>query len=127
MGAIAYPGIRGLMSGYEIRGAARQVYSDMQMTRLGAIKEGKPWSLIFSPGNTAVTSYSIRDGSGTTVKTMAIAQSFPNMSFVENFSSGVMATFQPNGTASIGNVTVTMGGRSLRVIVNGSSGNIRIE
>jgi Tfp pilus assembly protein FimT len=126
MSAIAYPSIRDLGRGYQIRGAARQIYSDMQMARLGAIKEGKNWSLVFSPGDNAFTSYIVRNGAGNTVKTVGITDLYTGMTYEENFASGTQVTFAANGTASSGNVRVLRDSRALRVTVNNNSGNIRI-
>lgn len=127
MSAIAYPSIRDLGRGYRIRGAARQVYSDLQMARLGAIREGKSWSLVFSPGDNVFTSYIVRNGAGTTVKTVGLADLYSGMTYEENFASGAQVTFSPNGSAGpAGNVRIVQGGRSLNVTVNGNSGNIRI-
>jgi Tfp pilus assembly protein FimT len=127
MSAIAYPSIRDLGRGYQIRGAARQIYSDMQMARLGAIKEGKNWSLVFSPGDNSFTSYIVRNGAGNTVKTVGITDLYTGMTYEENFASGTQVTFAANGSAGpAGNVRVIRGGRSLRLTVNNNSGNIRI-
>lgn len=138
---VAVFSMQGVMEGYKVRGAARQLYSDMQMARLSAIKGGRNWALCFTPG-TPFTSYSIRntpgaDGnlctsddptSGPTpffFRTVDISAAYKGMAFAQSFS-GNNVEFMPNGTASSGNVTITNGTRTVQVTVNGSTGNIRI-
>lgn len=139
--AILY--IPGIVDSYRVRGAARQIYSDMQMARLGAIKGGRNWAVCFSPGNTNFTSYSIRNTPGTDNnlctpddpstgaapfyrKDVNLSGDYSTLTFDENFT-GTNVEFNPNGTASSGNVTITKGSRTITVTVNGNTGNIRMQ
>jgi type IV fimbrial biogenesis protein FimT len=125
MSLFAYPTIRNMMAGYEFKGAARQIYGDLQMARLGAVKESRAWRVVFSPGTT-VTSYTVRNGSDQVVKTVDVSGSSSGISYTENFT-GNNVIFNSNGTASSGSITLLMGARTLQVRVNSNSGNIRIQ
>jgi len=125
LAGIAFFSSRGVMDGYQVKGAARQVYSDMQLARLSAIREGKQWSVCVNPDDT-FTSYTIQNSAGTTVKTIDIASMYKGMTFSENLGSACFL-FKDNGTASSGNVTVSKGARSVLITVNSSTGNIRIN
>jgi type IV fimbrial biogenesis protein FimT len=138
LASISFFSSRGLMDGYRIRGAAREVFADMQMARLGAIKEGTNWALCFSPG-TAFTSYTLRNAAGADRnlctnddptpyrKSVDIANLYSGMSYAANFSAATKIEFTPRGTVASGNVTITKGSRNLLVTTNGSTGNIRIQ
>lgn len=143
LGAIAVLSSQGMLENYRVRGATRQIYSDMQLARLGAIKGGRDWAICFSPGNQAFTSYSIRNTPGPDnnlcteddptsgsppfySKSVNISGEYPTVTFEENFS-GTNVEFSPNGTASSGNVTIRSGTRTLQVTVSGNTGNIRIQ
>jgi type IV fimbrial biogenesis protein FimT len=59
LGTIAALNTPQMLNSYRARGAARQIYSDMQMARLTAIKGGRSWCLIFN--GSPFTSYRIVD------------------------------------------------------------------
>ncbi|MDP2681566.1 MAG: GspH/FimT family pseudopilin [Deltaproteobacteria bacterium] len=141
--AIAVLGTEGIRTGYRVRGAARLVYGDMQMARLSAIKGGRKWAVCFSAGNTVFTSYSIRNTPGadnnlctgddpTTGaapfyrKDVDLSSGdYSTLTFNENFT-GTNVEFNPNGTASSGNLTITKGTRTITITVSGNTGNIRM-
>src|SRR3972149_4474040 len=56
LGAIAVMNTPQMLNNYRVRGAARQIYSDMQMARLRAIKEGKRFAVEF----TSATAYCVK-------------------------------------------------------------------
>lgn len=144
LSAVAMLYVPGMLDSYKVRGAARQLYSDMQMARLGAIKGGKKWAICFSPGETAFTSYSIRNTPGadnnlctTDDPTTGAAPfyrkdvnissgDYSTLTFDEGFT-GTNVEFNPNGTASSGNVTITKGARTVTITVNPNTGNIRMQ
>ncbi len=141
--AIAILGTEGIRTGYKVRGAARQIYSDMQMARLGAIKGGRKWAVCFSPGNANFTSYSIRNTSGVDNNLCTAddpttgaapfyrkdvdlsSGDYSTLTFNENFT-GTNVEFNPNGTASSGNATITKDAKTVTITVNGNTGNIRM-
>lgn len=125
LAGIAFFSSQGMMDGYQVKGAARLVYSDMQMARLKAIREGKEWSVCVDPDGT-FTSYVVRNSGGATVKTIDIASMYSGMTFSENLGTACFE-FKENGTATSGTVTVTKGARNVEVTVSSGTGNIRIE
>jgi len=151
---IASLSMRGIMEGYRLKGAARQIYGDLQLARLKAIKEGKICALVFS-GN----SYTIRDtgpdgqpgeagtnddASGSVddveelgaagsddglLKTVDLAGDYQGISIT---SGQTMNIFYPNGTAGrLGGASTTVivnnGSHSKNIKVNTGTGNVRIE
>lgn len=137
LAAVGVMSFSGMIAGYRFKGAARDIYSDLQMTRLGAIKDGTEWAMCFSDDGT-FSSYSIRSSPGadrilcTTDdptpyrKSVASSDLYPGATYVESFS-GAKVSFTSRGTSENGNVTITSAPRSRKVVVNGMSGNIRIE
>ena len=52
MVAIAIPGFSSWLPNYRLKGAAREVYSNMQLARLGAIRGNTDWAIVFDAGVT---------------------------------------------------------------------------
>ena len=149
LSAMAALTIPGMMDSYKVRGAARQLYSDMQMARLRAIKEGKEFAVEFS-GNTYCvknqinTATSSQDGwtSGcattedTIIKTVTLASDYSGVNADYTSSGGLNSNreiFYTNGTASSGisnatwaKVTLSSNSRTQSVCVRSHTGNIRI-
>jgi Tfp pilus assembly protein FimT len=51
LAAIAIPAISVWMPNYSLRSAARDIYSNLQLAKLGAIKQNKTWGVVFDPDN----------------------------------------------------------------------------
>ncbi len=135
LGAIAVMNAPGMLDNYRVRGAARQLHSDMQMARLRAIKEGKEFALEFIG-----TSYCVKlktganwdDGCDIAAEdTLDVIIKTVNLT---NDYSGVVVCatdrteFNPNGTATTTGATVSKGSRAQRVAVSSSgTGNVRIQ
>jgi type IV fimbrial biogenesis protein FimT len=49
--AVAVPNIVGYMPEYRLKRAARDLYSAMQSTKMGAIKNNSSWAIVYDPGN----------------------------------------------------------------------------
>ncbi len=49
--AVAVPNIVGFMPEYRLKRAARDLYSAMQSTKMGAIKNNSSWALVFDPAD----------------------------------------------------------------------------
>lgn len=129
LGAVSVLGSQQLLTGYRLRSAARQIMGDLQFARLSAIKEGRTYTVCFSPGETAVASYLITNTAGCgapAVRTTALS-GFPGVTAAENFS-GTSVTFAAQGTASTGNMTLTSsdGAKTITVVL-GAAGNPRIQ
>lgn len=122
---------RGMLEIYKLKGAARQVYSDMQLARLRAIKEGVNCALEYA-GNTYAIKFPGTDASfGTSddvvIKSVDLAADYRGVSISSGPSRNI---FHPKGTAAplTGfTVTLTNGIRTRQISVNPSTGNIRIQ
>ncbi|WP_051958177.1 pilus assembly FimT family protein [Desulfobacter vibrioformis] len=47
---LAMPDLIGFMANYRLKDAASRLYSDMQNTKLNAIKQNKDWAIVFNAG-----------------------------------------------------------------------------
>ena len=47
LASMAIPAFSVWMPNYKLRSAARGVYSDLQMAKLGAVKQNKEWAVVF--------------------------------------------------------------------------------
>ena len=64
---IAIPGFSRWLPNYRLKSAARDVYSNIQLCKLGAVKHNTDWAIVFDPGsNTYVICSGSGDGSWTT-------------------------------------------------------------
>lgn len=144
--AIAILYTPGVVTGYKVRGATRLIYSDMQMARLKAIKEGKIFAVEFITGNTVTYCVKRRVGAnwdaGCDVGGEDTADEIVKTVNLENEYSGVAvnptnlgnstetanerAHFNPNGTAATGSVTNSKDSRVQTLCMNSSTGNIRV-
>ena len=58
----ALPDLIAFMDNYQLKKAASRLYSDMQLTRLNAIKQGKDWAIVFDSANSRYYICSDRGG-----------------------------------------------------------------
>lgn len=146
LASIATVSSRDMRENYRLKSAARTLYSDLQLTRLGAIRDGRLWTICLFPGDVNFTSYTIGNTPGadndvcnaaddpTLAADPAIFRKNVDLAsnsgilFTGNFT-GTRISFDPRGTASNGNFVLTRTGGLMgqRVTVNGMTGNIRIE
>jgi prepilin-type N-terminal cleavage/methylation domain-containing protein len=52
LAAIAVPGFSGWLPGYRLKSAARDLYSNFQLTKLSAVRTGSRWAIVFDSGVT---------------------------------------------------------------------------
>jgi len=143
LGAIAALSSQSMLENYRVNGAARQVYSDMQMARLRAIKEGKEFAIEFVNNTTycvkqkATGAVNWDDGcmegaGGDTVddvvKTVNLANDYSGVSAGINTGR---VEFNPNGTAGAtagaNPLTLSRGAKTKSLNINTSTGNIRVS
>lgn len=62
--AIAIPGFIGWLPDNRLKGAARDLYSNMQLAKMGAIKANADWAIVFNDPNHAQNSYTIYSDDG---------------------------------------------------------------
>jgi len=50
MAAIAIPGFSTWLPNYRLKSAARDLYSNMQLAKIGAVRNNANWAIVFDPG-----------------------------------------------------------------------------
>ena len=133
---------RDMYSSYQIRGLARQVYSDMQYARLLAIKQGKETLIDFGTDASGDVYYKPKwkaDGSKLDRLDVTVYLTGENSSYrnirachpTDPASDPIDIEFNPNGTATSdvidGGIKLSMDGRVYRIYVSSEgTGNVRI-
>jgi len=114
---IAWPVIGQFSSGYRLRAAAREVATDLQFTRLLAVKENKDFQVSFAGSSYQVT----RVSDGFVAKNRDFNSDFAGITLT---SSSV--TFNSRGNASTRTITVSnlLGTRNITV---GSTGRVKLQ
>jgi len=128
--AIAMWGMREPLATYKAKGAARQIYGDLQMARLKAVKEGTDWGVEYN-GTIYAVKNSGPDGNWDTWNTgddemskiVDLDSDFPGITIPVAPTRNI---FSPDGTASGGTVTVTKDSKSQTLCMSTGTGNIRI-
>ena len=120
---VAVPSFQAWSGNYQLKSASNDLYSHMQMAKIGAVKENMPWTVNFNPSG-----YNIKNGSGTIVKTVDFGTKYNHgiqykspTSSVEYDSSTL--TFNPNGTSDKGFAYISNKARSGYYQVGLSFGN----
>jgi len=114
---IATPSLDMFSSAYKLRGAAREVATDLQFARLLAVKENKNIQVAFNP-----TSYQVvRVSDGTVAKARNLSTDYPNTTL-----TNISITFDSRGDSSANTVTVTNPRGAKNITVN-STGRVKIE
>ncbi len=107
---VAVPNIALFSSGYKLRGAAREVATDLQYARLLAVKENRDIRVDFSTNSYQV----VRVSGGTVVKSRSFSTDYSNVTLSFTTSS---VTFYSRGNSSANTVTVSIPGRTKNVTV----------
>jgi prepilin-type N-terminal cleavage/methylation domain-containing protein len=63
---MAVPNFKAWSRNYQIKSDSNDLYSHMQMAKIGAVKENMPWTVNFNQNG--IRGYNIKDGSGKIVK-----------------------------------------------------------
>lgn len=145
LGAMAILYTPNMLASYRVRGATRLIYSDMQMARLKAIKEGKEMAVEFFSAAT----YCVKIKTGANwdpgcdiggedtldviSKTVDISGEYSGVSagyICGGAAPDKRVDFNPNGTAGCTGNRVTISNtantRTQSLCINTSTGNIRI-
>ncbi|HHL39373.1 MAG TPA: hypothetical protein ENJ37_02595 [Deltaproteobacteria bacterium] len=115
---------------HRVRSAARSIYSDMQLARMRALKEGKQWAVEFS-GSTYSVKNSGADAtwgnSDDQVQRVAdVADDFPGVSIDTSTITNSREIFYPDGTATGGRVTLSTTSLTQSLCINSITGNLMI-
>jgi Tfp pilus assembly protein FimT len=110
--AIASPQMARVSSGYKLRGAAREVATDLQYARLMAVKENRAFQVIFNP-----QSYQVVRSGGSVVKTRNFNSDYPEITL-----AGSAVDFNSRGnSSSTHTITVSnlTGSKTISVVPTG--------
>ncbi len=99
----AYPNFKNWLPDYRLKGAARDLYSNMQLVRMNAVKQNKNWAIVFDVANNKyyLCSDSGPDGKWSNISDNTVFQTI-NLS---NYESGISyghGNATTNATASGG-------------------------
>jgi Tfp pilus assembly protein FimT len=96
----AIPSLKRWSRNYNVQSAAMDLYSHMQIAKLGSVKENKSWAINFNPDG--LLGYQVRNNTGKIVKTVDFSKKYsseiqytdPTATKTYDDSS---ITFNPNG------------------------------
>lgn len=138
MAAWGFPKVMDIMPRYRLKEAARNVYQNVQLAKMTAIKEGSPCVVVFAP-----TGYSIfldinrdftNNGNDKLIKQVNWSE-FQDVSMSSCNLPSSMIAFTPDGrainnTGGLGMGTIKLqsnsGAGSLDIVIS-SAGNVRVE
>ena len=84
--AIAIPGFARWLPNYRLKSAARDVYSNMQLAKMGAIKANADWAIVFDAGSNTYRVCSDDGGDGDWKDGDEVEEKIVNLT---NYESGV--------------------------------------
>lgn len=64
LAAVAIPGFAVWLPNYRLKSAARDLLSNLQLAKMGAVKQNKTWAVVFDPGVTPGRYFICSDDSG---------------------------------------------------------------
>jgi prepilin-type N-terminal cleavage/methylation domain-containing protein len=64
LAAVAIPGFAAWLPNYRLKAAARDLVSNLQLAKMGAVKQNKTWAVIFDPGVTPGRYFICSDDNG---------------------------------------------------------------
>ena len=115
--AIAMPNITLFSSGYKLKAATREVATDLQLTRLLAVKENKTFQVIFDSNSYQV----IRLSDGIVAKSRSFGPEYPDLNL-----TNVSITFDPRGISN-GNTVTVANARGTKNVSVAPTGRVMIE
>lgn len=110
--AIASPNMGRISSGYRLRGAAREVATDLQYARLLAVKENKSFRVDFFPQSYQV----VRNSDEFVAKSRNFSSDYPGITL-----SGSTVNFNSRGNSNTHSITVSnpTGSKTISVVPTG--------
>ena len=115
--AVAMPNITIFSSGYKLKAAAREVATDLQLTRLLAVKENKTFQVIFDSNSYQV----IRLSDGIVAKSRSFGPEYSDLNL-----TNVSITFDPRGISN-GNTVTVANARGTKNVSVAPTGRVMIE
>ncbi|MBI5966429.1 MAG: GspH/FimT family pseudopilin [Deltaproteobacteria bacterium] len=115
--AMASPHFVLFSSSYKLRGAAREVATDLQYTRLLAVKENRDFQVVFNSQSYQV----VRASDGYVAKSRNFSSDYPEVTL-----SGLSVPFNSRGNSSSRTIAVSNARGTKNVSIN-STGRVKIE
>src|SRR5262245_5829957 len=103
--AASVPSLKRWARNYNVQSASMDLYSHMQLAKLGAVKENKSWTINFNPGG--LLGYQVRNNAGQTVKTVDFRTrynseiQYADPTATKTYDAPTI-TFNPNGLSGVG-------------------------
>jgi Tfp pilus assembly protein FimT len=130
--AASVPNLKRWARNYNVQSAAMDLYAHMQMTKLGAVKENKSWTINFNPD--VLLGYQVRNNTGNVVKTVDFRVQYNSeIQYVDPTETKTYddpsIVFNPNGLSDIGYAYLSNKSKSTyyRVGMLYATGSIKIE
>jgi len=129
--AVSIPSLKQWSRSYNVQSASMDLYSHMQMAKLGAVKENKSWTINFNPGG--LLGYQVRNSAGQPVKTVDFRAryngeiQYADPTATKTYDDPI--TFNPNGLSSTGYAYISNKSKSsyYRVGMLYATGSVKIE
>lgn len=119
---VAVPNISLFLSGYKLRGATREVATDLQYARLLAVKENRSYRVAFLENSYQV----VRVSDGTVVKSRNLAADYPDVSLTRgNITFSSRGTLDPS-TSNADTISVS-NPRGTKMVTIASTGRVKVE
>ena len=129
---IAVPGLKQWSRNYNIQSATTDLYSHMQIAKMGAIKDNRSWSINFNPGG--LLGYEVHNNAGQTVKRVDFRTRYDgDILFTDPTATKPYdlptVNFNPSGLSDQGYAYISDKNRSkyYRVGLRTITGSVRIE
>jgi type IV fimbrial biogenesis protein FimT len=126
LGAIAAPNLRGFMAQKRLKGAARQVMSDMMWARMQAVSQNNRFKVTFvNSSQYSIVDDNNNNGTADTGETVVTKDIHPDYQDVSLSANGAVVFF-PGGNAFGATFTLSNSMGSKGVVV-GSTGRVKIQ
>lgn len=133
LAGIASPSLQRWSSAYRLKSAATDLFSNMQLAKIGSMKENDAWNIYFTKTGTK-TGYEIKNGNNKKVKSIEFNDRYKGEILYKGPTSDPTVetnplTFHPDGTTKTGFVYIsnTANSRYYRIGIPYTSGILRIQ
>ena len=125
--AFVAPNIGAWIPNYRLRGATRDVVSNLRLAQMKAISANREYQVSFNPGaGTYILQY--RHTDGITWVDEGATQTLPSGILITNIFPGNKAQFNPNSTSSTGSMTLTnTKGSTKTITLTTSTGKVDVK
>lgn len=132
--AVSIPALYSYAATNHLQSATHDLYSNLQATRMKAIRGGNRWAILFKSFGYHVVNCGVDNTCSTTatgddaiVKTVNLSQEYPGVTFFQDYT-GKLLVFNSEGSSNANTITFvnTKNDTPLSIVVS-STGRIRIR